>query len=75
MARMGRGLFAVRFRWMRLAAVMVARHWVPAETERLARAERLSSRAALDAERRRAAAAFRWTVLMRRRSPQEHRHG
>ena len=75
MARMRRGLFAVGFRRVRLAAVMIARHWFPAETERLARAERLSSRAALATERRRAAAAFRWTVLTRHRPTSERHHG
>jgi hypothetical protein len=54
MARMRRGLFAVGFRRVRLAAVMIARHWFPAETERLARAERIAGRAALATERRRA---------------------
>jgi len=75
MARMRRGLFAVGFRRVRLAAVMIARHWFPAETERLARAERIAGRAALATERRRAAAAFRWTVLTSRQPPPEHRHG
>jgi hypothetical protein len=75
MARMRRGLFAVSCRRVRLTAVMVARHWVPAETERLARSERIAGRATLAAERRRAAAAFRWTVLAHQRTPPERRHG
>ena len=75
MARMRRGLFAGCWRRVRLAVVMIARRWYPAETERLARAERIAGRAVLAAERRRAAAAFRWTVLTCRRPPPEHRHG
>lgn len=75
MARMRRGLFAGCCRRVRLAVVMIARRWFPAETERLARAERIAGRALLATERRRAAAAFRWTVLTRQWPPPEQRHG
>ena len=75
MARKRQDLVAAGCRRVRLAAVMIARHWIRTEPERLARAERIAGRAVLAAERRRAAAAFRWTVLTLRRPAQERRHG
>lgn len=74
MARTIRSLFGTGFRRVRLAALMIARHWMPSDIERHARADRIANRAALSAERRRAAAAFRWTVLTQRGLPSEGRH-
>jgi hypothetical protein len=57
------------FRRLRLVTQMVWRHWFPTAAEQSARAERMAGRFELGDRQRRAAAAFRWSLLHRRSDP------
>jgi hypothetical protein len=56
-------------RRLRLVVQMGWRHWFPTAAEQSARAERMSARVELGEQQRRAAAAFRWTLLRQRSDP------
>ena len=69
MARVEPGLMRSAWRSVRLAVQMGWRCWFPTAAEQSARAERMAGRVELGAQQRRAAAAFRWTLLRQRSDP------
>jgi hypothetical protein len=70
MARVEPGYIPFTWRRLRLIARMAWRRWFPTAAEQSARAERMAGWFELGAQQRRAATAFRWTLLRQRSNPE-----